>query len=49
MSSPALFHDISTQIISGVDYIVKYRQDDNKASIPSSIIKWNNGKIEIIR
>lgn len=49
MPSPSLFKDISTQIITGVDYIVKYRQDDKEASLPSSIIKWNNGKIEIIR
>jgi L-threonylcarbamoyladenylate synthase len=44
------FEDISDEIKTGVDYVVKYRQDDKTAAAPSSVIKWNkNGMIEIIR
>ena len=43
------FKEIKQDIKAGVDYIVQYRQDDNKISEPSSLIKWTNGKMEIIR
>jgi L-threonylcarbamoyladenylate synthase len=44
-----LFADISDKIKNGVDYIVKYRQDDKTVAEPSSLIKWDNGNITIIR
>ena len=44
-----LFTDIPEEIKNGVDYIVNYRQDDNTIAAPSSIIKWDNGSITIIR
>ena len=48
--SPAFFNEISDEIKSAVDYIVKFRQDDQTPSLPSSIIKLGSGgKIEIIR
>jgi L-threonylcarbamoyladenylate synthase len=48
--APQFFKDITQPIISGVDYVVKYRQDDNEPKAPSAIIKWqNDGKIDIIR
>lgn len=48
--SPQSFDEISDIIKEGVDYIVKYRQDDKSKSKPSSIIKLsNNGGIKIIR
>lgn len=47
--SAAFFNDVSEEIISGVDYAVKYRQDDNTPSVPSSIIRWKNGQALIIR
>ena len=43
------FKEIKQAIKDGADYIVQYRQDDNKFSEPSSLIKWENGKIEILR
>jgi L-threonylcarbamoyladenylate synthase len=49
-SAPALFREISDEIISQADYVVKYRQDDQTPARPSGIIKLEvNGKIEIIR
>jgi L-threonylcarbamoyladenylate synthase len=47
--SPANFQDISSVIKNGVDYIVEWRQDEKKEAEASSIIRWNNGKVEIIR
>ena len=47
--SPALFSAISQEIKEGVDHIVHYRQDDTAIASPSSVIKWENGKINIIR
>jgi L-threonylcarbamoyladenylate synthase len=43
------FADIPDEIRNGVDYIVKYRQEDETIAEPSSIIKWDNGKITVIR
>jgi L-threonylcarbamoyladenylate synthase len=44
-----LFDDIADEIKNAVDYVVKYRQDDKRVSSPSSLIKWDNGKITLIR
>ena len=43
------FAAITSDIKKGVDYIVNYRQDDNNIAEPSSLIKWNNGAVEILR
>lgn len=49
-SSPQHFDEISYDIISSVDYIVQWRQNDLTKSKPSSIIKLGvKGEIEIIR
>jgi L-threonylcarbamoyladenylate synthase len=47
--APRSFKDIDEAIINGVDYVVQFRQDENSTSVPSSIIKWVNGKAVIIR
>jgi len=48
--SPAFFGEISEDIKSQVDYIVRYRQDDTTPAQPSSIIKLGaGGRIDIIR
>lgn len=48
--SPVRFHDVSQQIIDGVDYVVKHRQDDDSAATPSTIIRWNReGTPTVIR
>jgi len=47
--SAPFFDQVSAEIKSGVDYIVKYRQDDHTPAAPSSIIKWKNGEAIVIR
>lgn len=48
--SAAIYSEISQAIIDGVDYVVKYRQDDNTKKKPSSIVKLSsNGLVKIIR
>ena len=48
--APQFFKDIAPPIGAGVDYIVKYRQDDNEVKEPSAIVKWlKDGTLEIIR
>ena len=49
MASPKIFKEITDEIKNGVDFIVKYRRDDETPSGPSSIIKWNNGNVIILR
>ena len=48
--SPANFSEISETIKSGVDYIVRYRQEDLSKASPSHIIKLGaGGLVKIIR
>ena len=48
-STAKLFTDISDKIKMGVDYIVNYRNDDKTITAPSSVIKWSNGIVTILR
>ncbi|MBO9618496.1 MAG: threonylcarbamoyl-AMP synthase [Niabella sp.] len=47
--TPASFDTISDTIKSQVDHIVQYRQDDTTPQQPSSIIRWKDGTVEVIR
>jgi L-threonylcarbamoyladenylate synthase len=48
--NPRIFSEISKEIISSVDYVVKYRQDDLKRAKPSGIIKLGlKGEVKVIR
>jgi L-threonylcarbamoyladenylate synthase len=47
--APKIFKEISEEIKNGVDYIVRYRQHDEIPSMPSSVIKWENGQVIILR
>lgn len=48
--TPLCFNDISLDIIEGVDYVVKHRQDEIEMHQPSSIIKWDEeGHLVVIR
>ena len=49
MPAPANFKEINYEIRKSADYIVQHRQNDNEPSMPSSIVKWNNGSVTVIR
>lgn len=44
-----IYKEISDEIKRGVDYIVAHRQDDERIAEPSAVIKWVNGKVEVLR
>ncbi len=46
---PTGFADISAVIKKGVDYVVQHRSDEPGGAVPSSVIRWHNGEIDIIR
>ncbi len=46
----AIFKEIAGPIIDGVDYVVSYRQSDERPGIPSTLIKFNSrGEPEVLR
>jgi L-threonylcarbamoyladenylate synthase len=48
--TPFIYDDITTDIKSGVDYIVEHRQNDKTIAAPSSVVKWNkDSTITILR
>lgn len=48
--APHNFHEISNEIIEGVDYVCKFRQTERKTASPSNIIKITKGNIvKVIR
>ncbi|HEY5967863.1 MAG TPA: L-threonylcarbamoyladenylate synthase [Chitinophagaceae bacterium] len=49
MPAPRFFKEIGDEIKNGVDHIVQYKQEDETTAQPSSLIKWNNGNVTILR
>ncbi len=49
MPSPQNFEEIPEEIKNGADYIVQYKQEDKTPAQPSSLIKWHNGKVTVLR
>lgn len=49
MPSPSVFNEISEEIKSGVDYVVRHRQEEVTPAAPSAIISWKNGELRVIR
>lgn len=47
--SPGSFAAVDERIKGGVDYIVRYRQEEQTLLNPSTIIKWENGVQTVIR
>ncbi|PZP51138.1 MAG: threonylcarbamoyl-AMP synthase [Pseudopedobacter saltans] len=47
--APAIFSEINSLIVDGVDHAVQYRRTDESRSKPSKIIKWENGEVTVIR
>ncbi len=48
-SAPKNFTEISNDIKTAVDHVVKWRQDDIQSFLPSQVIKWKDGKPVFIR
>lgn len=48
-STASTFSAITEEIKNGVDYIVRYRQEDQVKSLPSKLIKWEGGRIVVLR
>ncbi|MGM0378097.1 MAG: L-threonylcarbamoyladenylate synthase [Bacteroidota bacterium] len=49
-AAPKNFDDISQKVIEGVDYVVRYRQDEKSAPAPSGIIKLGvDGQVQVMR
>ena len=49
-TTPKSFFEIDEAIVNGVDYVVKYRQDDRSLYTASSVLRLGlHGEIEIIR
>lgn len=46
---PENFGEIAGEIKEGVDYVVRYRQQDNNVVLPSTVVKWSDGKPVILR
>lgn len=47
--SPSIFGEISNEIILGADFVVSWRQDEITPAKPSSIIRWINGAVKVLR
>ncbi len=48
--TPAIYNQVHTEIRDAVDYIVRYRQDDERAASPSRLIKITaEGSIHVLR
>ena len=48
-AAPRIFAEIGEEIRTGVDYVVQYRQEDTAIAAPSSVIRWKNGEVEVLR
>jgi L-threonylcarbamoyladenylate synthase len=49
LPAPKNFKEIVAEIKNEVDHIVQYRQDEETPAQPSSLIKWDNGHVTILR
>jgi L-threonylcarbamoyladenylate synthase len=50
LPSPKMFCEVAGAVKNGVDYVVRYRQDETTGALPSSILKiFEDGCIKIIR
>lgn len=50
MPAARCFHEISDEVLTGVDYVCEFRREDNREFQPSSIIKLGvNNEVQVIR
>jgi L-threonylcarbamoyladenylate synthase len=49
-STASAFHEVNPQLVTAVDYVVKYRQGDNVPKQPSRIVRVSDeGEMQILR
>ena len=44
--APSFFAEMNPNIITGVDYVVKYRREETRKAAPSAIIKWHPERLK---
>jgi L-threonylcarbamoyladenylate synthase len=49
MPAPSVYREITAEIRNGVDYVVRYRQEEDTPASPSAIVEWKNGEVKVIR
>jgi L-threonylcarbamoyladenylate synthase len=47
--APRIFAEIPEAVRQSVDYVVQYRRADDRVAEPSSVIRWKNGAVEVLR
>lgn len=47
--APHNFSEVNIEIRDNVEYVVQYRQSEKTLFAPSSIVRWANGKVEVVR
>ena len=48
-NSPVNFAGIDDQIVAGVDYVVRYRQEEKSIGTASMVIRWREGRVKVLR
>lgn len=49
MPPAGIYSAISEEIKEGVDYVVQHRREETTPASPSSLIKWENGAVTVLR
>ncbi|WEK38287.1 MAG: L-threonylcarbamoyladenylate synthase [Candidatus Pseudobacter hemicellulosilyticus] len=47
--TPRIFAEIPEAVKTQVDYIVQYRQEETSIAAPSSVVRWKQGQVEVLR
>jgi L-threonylcarbamoyladenylate synthase len=47
--APRTFAEVAEVIKQQVDYVVQYRQEDAVIAAPSSVVRWENGSVIVLR
>jgi L-threonylcarbamoyladenylate synthase len=47
--SPHNFKSVDITIKNNVEYVVHYRQEEEQLFEPSSLIRWKNGQVDVLR
>lgn len=48
-ATAAFYDEVDPAIRNGAGYVVSYRQDDRQPASPSSVIRWKDGEVQVLR